>query len=146
MEMQNFLLHVFMKTGGHQPTTLDSKEIDGYFVGNIAKVWAMTKGFIANFQSFENGELRFKLITDPRCNNVVYMSLCKYIAKSFKDNVALLRDAASFKAEHYIANDIIGFNLAGDEMLKLEEYEKRVQASYDSLPSKPDIIHLGKIL
>ncbi len=37
-EKQNFEIHIFQKTGGEQPTNLDSKAINKFFKGNIGKI------------------------------------------------------------------------------------------------------------
>jgi hypothetical protein len=56
-----------------------------------------------------------------------------------------LKDATHFKVEHFIANDIISFNINADDLDKFNEYSDRVQATYASLPLKSAQTHYGEI-
>ena len=99
-----------MKTGGPQPETWDPEAINKYFIGNFAKQWAMCDGYIPTYLGYENGVIRFKLVTDPRITGIYWISLCNYIANQYKSKVGLFKDATNFDVEHFMANDIIGFN------------------------------------
>jgi len=60
--------------------------------------------------------------------------------------VKLLKDATHFKVEHFIANDIIGFNINIIDADKFNKYNNRVQATYAFLPLKAEETHYGKII
>ena len=139
------MLTFFMKTGGPQPTTWDAKAINKYFQGNLAKRWAMLNGYLPTFTGYENGVIQFSLVTDPRCTGLYWISLCGNIAAQYKQQVDFLKEATNFRVEHFIANDIIGFNINADQTEKITKYSARVKASYASLPKKPFWIHYGKI-
>jgi hypothetical protein len=47
--------------------------------------------------------------------------------------------------KHFVANDIIGFNIIGSEMDNFHKYEYRVNATYASLPLNPEATHYGEI-
>jgi len=100
-----------MKTGGPQPESWDPESINNYFIGNFAKQWAMCDGYLPTYLGFENGVIRFKLVTDPRITGNYWISLCNYIANQYKAQVRLLRDATNFDVEHFMPKDIIGFNI-----------------------------------
>jgi len=134
-----------MKTGGPQPETLDPEAINKYFIGNFAKQWAMRDGYIPTYLGYENGVIRFKLVSDPRITGIYWISLCNYIAYHYKTKVKLLKDATNFEVEHFVANDIIGFNIEANNPEKLKEYDARLKASYATLPEKPNLMHKGKI-
>ena len=68
-----------------------------------------------------------------------------YIANQYKARVELLNDATNFDVEHFMANDIIGFNINADDPKKFNEYDARLKASYESLPENPNFQHYGKI-
>jgi hypothetical protein len=68
-----------------------------------------------------------------------------YIAKQFKARVGLLKDATNFEVEHFMANDIIGFNIEADDPEKLKVYDARLKASNASLPENPYLLHKGRI-
>lgn len=138
-------IQLFIKTGGTQPTLWDVKVIDHFFKGNVAKKWAMCDGYLPTLTAYENRVIHFDLITDPRCADIYFISLCKYIGNAYRQSVTLLKDATRFEAAHYIANDIIGFNISGDEKSKFDEYNNRMNASYASLPAKPAWTHNGQI-
>jgi hypothetical protein len=144
-EERSINIQVFMKTGGSQPATWEAKAIDRFFKGNLAKKWAMCDGYLPTYTGYENGKIQFKLITDTRCTGLYWISLCNHIANQYKENVMLLKDATHFKAEHFIANDIIGFNINANDTDKFNKYNGRVQATYASLPLKPEVTHYGKI-
>ncbi len=145
MEEKTVTLHLFMKNGGPQPETWDPKAINKYFIGNFAKQWAMCEGYLPTYLGYENGVIRFKLVTDPRITGIYWISLCNYIAYQYKAHVGLLRDATNFEVEHYMANDIIGFNIEADNPEKLKEYDARLKASYATLPENPNLLHKGRI-
>jgi hypothetical protein len=134
-----------MKTGGPQPETWDPEAINKYFIGNIAKQWAMCDGYMPTYLGYENGVIKFKLVSDPRITGIYWISLCNYIAYQYKTQVNLLRDASNFEVDHYMANDIIGFNIEADDPEKLKEYDARLKASYATLPEKPNLLHKGVI-
>jgi hypothetical protein len=134
-----------MKTGGPQPETWDPDAINKYFIGNFAKQWAMCEGYLPTYLGYENGVIRFKLISDPRITDIYWISLCNYIANQYKAQVRLLRDATNFEVEHYMANDIIGFNIEADNPEKFKEYDARLKASYATLPKSPNMLHKGQI-
>jgi hypothetical protein len=138
-------VHLFLKTGGLQPTILEPKLIDQFFKGNLAKRWAMLDGYLPTFKGYENGVIQFSLVTDPRCTGLFWNSLCNFIAVQYKKKVVLLNDATNFRVEHFVANDIIGFNITADQTEKIIKYSARVKASHESLPKKPIWIHYGKI-
>jgi hypothetical protein len=144
-EEKSIKINIFMKTGGPQPESWDAGEIDKFFKGNLAKKWAMCDGYLPTYTGYENGIIHFDLVTDPRCTNVFWISLCNYIAIHYKKNVGLLNNATHFEVKHFEANDIIGFNLTGNEMNNFDKYDDRVQAAYDTLPLKPTATHHGKI-
>ena len=145
MDKITVTLHLFMKTGGPQPETWDPEAINKYFIGNIAKQWAMCDGYLPTYLGYENGVIKFKLLTDPRITGIYWISLCNYIANQYKAKVALLKDATNFDVEHYMANDIIGFNIEADNPEKLKEYDSRLKASYATLPENPNLLHKGRI-
>lgn len=135
----------FMKTGGSLPTTSDAEEINKYFNGNLAKRWAMCDGYLPTYTGYENGVIKFDLVTDPRCTGLYWISLCNNIAAQYKKQVEFLKDATHFEVDHYIANDIIGFKINANDQARLSEYNYRVQATYSSLPLKCQETHCGAI-
>jgi len=145
MDKKTISIRLFMKTGGPQPETLDPDAINKYFIGNHAKQWAMCDGYLPTYLGYENGVIRFKLVTDPRIKVNYWISLCNYIANQYKAQVRLLRDATNFEVEHYMANDIIGFNIESDNPEKFKEYDARLKASYSTLPKSPIMLHKGQI-
>ncbi len=84
MDKKTVTLQLFMKTGGNQPKSWDSEVINKYFIGNYAKQWAMCDGFLPTYLGYENGIIRFKLVTDPRISGIYWISLCNYIANEYK--------------------------------------------------------------
>jgi hypothetical protein len=144
VDKKTVTLQLFMKTGGPQPETWDPEAINKYFIGNIAKQWAMCDGYLPTYLGYENGVIKFKLLTDPRITGIYWISLCNYIANQYKAKVALLKDATNFDVEHYMAIDIIGFNIEADNPEKLKEYNSRLKASYATLPEKANLLHYGK--
>ncbi len=145
MDKKTVTLRFFLKTGGLQPETMDPEVINKYFIGNLAKEWAMCDGYLPTYLGYENGVIKFKLVTDFRITGVNWINLCNYIANQYKVHVELLRDATNFEVKHFIANDIIGFNIEANNPDKFNEYDKRVKASYASLPEKPNVLHFGRI-
>ena len=145
MDKKTVTLQLFMKTGGPQPETWEPEAINKYFIGNFAKQWAMCDGYLPTYLSYENGVIRFKLVTDPRITGIYWISLCNFIAYQYKSKVGLLKDATNFDVEHYMANDIIGFNIEADNLEKLKEYDARLKASYETLPKNPSLLHKGRI-
>ena len=145
MDKKTVTLHLFMKTGGPQPEIWDPEAINKYFIGNFAKQWAMHDGYIPTYLGYENGIIRFKLVTDPRIKVNYWISLCNYIANQYKAQIRLLRDATNFEVEHFMANDIIGFNIEADNPEKFKEYDVRLKASYATLPETPNMLHKGQI-
>jgi hypothetical protein len=134
-----------MKTGGPQPETWDPEAINKYFVGNFAKNWAMCDGYLPTYLGYENGIIKFKLVSDPRITGIYWISLCNYIANQYKAQIRLLRDATNFEVEHFMANDIIGFNIEADNPEKLKEYDARLKATYATLTKSPNMLHKGQI-
>jgi hypothetical protein len=145
MDKKTVTLHLFIKTGGPQPESWDPDAINKYFIGNFAKQWAMCDGYLPTYLGYENGVIRFKLVTDPRITGIYWISLCNYIANQYKAQVRLLRDATNFEVEHYMAKDIIGFNIEADNPEKFKEYDARLKASYATLPERPNMLHKGLI-
>ncbi len=143
MDKKTVTLQLFMKTGGHQPESWDPDAINKYFIGNYAKQWAMCDGYLPTYLGYENGVIKFKLVSDPRITGIRWISLCNYIAYQYKTKVELLKDATNFDVEHFMANDIIGFNIEADE--KFNSYDARLKASYATLPENPNLLHKGKI-
>ena len=137
-------LHIFGKTGGPQPTSLDPKSIDHFFIRNFAKTWCMTQGFQPNFKRYENGRIYFDVITDPRFTGDGFF-LSMFIASEYKMHVDLLKDATHFQAEQFLAKDIIGFLLSSDERDKLPEFTARMNKSLSELNSSRDALHVGPI-
>ena len=146
MDKKPITINLFFKTGGPQPETLDPSAINKFFIGDYAKQWAMLDGYIPTYLSYENGVIRYKLITDPRITGVYWLKLCNFIANQYKTKVDILKDATNFEVEHFIANDIIGFNIESGDFEKIKTYQARIKASYASLPEKPNILHYGKIV
>lgn len=134
----------FVKNGGDQPVTLDPDAVNHFFKKNYAKIWAMQDGFIANFTKYEDGKIHFDIISDPRFTGDEHM-LSSFIAREYRNKVALLKDATSYEARHYLAKDIIGFLLNGAETALLAAYNERVQQSYAGLKKEPDFLHFGII-
>jgi hypothetical protein len=145
MDKKTVTLHLFMKTGGQQPETWDPEAIYKYFIGNFANQWAMCNGYIPTYLGYENGVIKFKLVSDPRIKVNYWISLCNYIANQYKSQVRVLRDATNFEVEHFMANDIIGFNIEADNPVKFKEYDARLKASYATLPESPNVLHKGQI-
>ena len=145
MEQKTVTIHLFMKNGGPQPETWDTDAINKFFIGNLAKQWAMCDGYMPTYLGYENGVIKFKLVTDPRITGIYWISLCNYIANQYKAQVNLLKDATNFEVDHYMANDIIGFNIEADDPEKLKEYDARLKASYATLPENPSLLHRGRI-
>jgi hypothetical protein len=145
MEQKTVTLHLFMKNGGPQPETWDRDAINKFFIGNLAKQWAMYDGYMPTYLGYENGVIKFKLVTDPRIKVNYWISLCNYIANQYKVQVNLLKDATNFEVDHYMANDIIGFNIEADDPEKFKQYDARLKASYATLPEKPKLLHRGVI-
>jgi hypothetical protein len=139
-----FKVEVFMKTGGEQPQELIADTINKFFIGNYAKVWAMTRGFTSTFKSYNNGEISFDMITDPRCKEHDFL-LARFIASEYKNKVALLKDATSFDVHHFKANDIIGYNLQESEWHLFQSYDERVKESYNTLGMTASLIHHGRL-
>lgn len=138
-------LTFFTKTGGSQPTTWDAKDINKYFKGNVAKRWAMLDGYLPTYTGYANGVIQFDLVTDPRCTGLNWISLCDTIAVQYKQQIDFLRDATNFKVNHFIVNDIIGFNINADDNEKFVRLNDRVQATYATMPKIAAFIHYGKI-
>ena len=67
------------------------------------------------------------------------------IAYQYKAKVGLLKDATNFDVAHFMANDIIGFNIEADNPEKFKEYDARLKASYATLPENPNMLHKGRI-
>jgi hypothetical protein len=145
MVKKTVTIQFFIKTGGPQPETWDPDAINKYFIGNFAKQWAMCEGYLPTYLGYENGVIRFKLVTDPRITGIYWISLCNYIAYQYKAHVGLLRDATNFEVNHFMANDIIGFNIEADNPEKFKEYDARLKASYATLPENPNLLHKGRI-
>jgi len=145
MDKKTVTLNLFMKTGGPQPETLEPEAINKFFIGNLAKQWAMCEGYLPTYLGYENGIIKFKLVTDPRIKVNYWISLCNYIANQYKAQVNLLRDATNFEVDHFMANDIIGFNIEADDPEKFKQYDARLKASYATLPEKPNLLHRGVI-
>ena len=115
MDKKTVTLQLFIKNEGPQPETWDPQAINNYFIGNFAKQCAMCDGYLPTYLGYENGVIRFKLVTDPRITGIYWISLCNYIAKQYKDKVELLKDATNFDVEHFMINDIIGFNIEAEK-------------------------------
>ena len=145
MDKKTVTIQLFMKTGGPQPETWDPEAINKYFIGNFAKQWAMCDGYLPTYLGYENGVIRFKLVSDPRITGIYWISLCSFIAYQYKTKVELLKDATNFDVEHFMANDIIGFNIEADNPEKLKEYDARLKASYATLPDRPNMLHKGRL-
>ena len=145
MDKKTVTLQLFMKTGGPQPETWDPEAINKYFIGNFAKQWAMCDGYLPTYLGYENGVIWFKLVSDPRITGIYWISLCNFITYQYKTKVELLKDATNFDVEHFMANDIIGFNIEADNPEKLKEYDARLKASYATLHAKANLLHYGKI-
>ena len=103
-------------------------------------------GQLPTYLVYENGVIRFKLVSDPRITGVYWLKLCNFIAKQYKAKVELLKEATIFKVEHVMANDIIGFNIESGDLEKIKTYQARIKASNASLPEKTNILHYGKII
>ena len=145
MDKKTVTLNLFMKTGGPQPETWDPEAINKYFIGNFAKQWAMCEGYLPTYKGYENGVIRFKMVTDPRITGIYWISLCNFIAYQYKTKVELLKEASNFEVEHFMANDIIGFVIEADNHEKFNEYYARLKASYATLPENPNLLHKGRI-
>ena len=145
MDKKTVALQLFMKTGGLQPESWDPETINQFFIGNFAKQWAMCDGYLTTYLVYENGLIRFKLVSDPRITVIYWISLCNYIAKQYKAKIVLLKDATNFEVEHFMANDISGFNIEADNPEKLKEYDSRLKASYATLSENPNLLHKGRI-
>jgi hypothetical protein len=145
MDKKTVTVQLFMKTGGSQPETWDPDAINKYLIGNFAKQWAMCDGYLPTYLGYENGVIRFKLVTDPRIKVNYWISLCNYIANQYKARVGLLKHATNFDVEHIMANDIIGFNIEADDPEKFKLYDSRLKASYSTLPENPNLLHKGRI-
>ncbi|WP_291401611.1 hypothetical protein [Daejeonella sp.] len=141
----NIKLHVFIKTGGQQPATWNAKDINNYFQGNIAKKWAMLNGYLPTYTGYTNGTIQFNLVTDPRCTDFNWISLCNKIAIQYKQEVNLLKDATNFEVKHFVVNDIIGFNIDASDAEKFRRLNERVKATYASMPKESSWTHYGKI-
>ena len=145
MDKKTITLQLFMKTGGPEPETWDPEATNKYFIGNFAKQWAMCDGYLPTYLGYENGVIRFKLVTDPRITGIYWISLCYYIANQYKAKVGLFKDATNFDVEHFMANDIIGFNIEADDPEKFNSYDSRLKASYATLPENSNLLHKGRI-
>ena len=80
----------------------------------------MCDGYLPDYLGYENGVIRFKLVTEPRIKVNYWISLCSYIADQYKARVELLKDATNFDVEHFMANDIIGFNIEADDPREIQ--------------------------
>ena len=89
--------------------------------------------------------IQFDLVTDPRCTGLYWISLSDNIAAHYKKQVDFLKDATNFEVNHFIVNDIIGFNINADNDEKFVRLNDRVQATYASMPKTSAFIHYGKI-
>ena len=137
--------HVFLKTGGEQPTEVDVKKINNYFEGNYSKSWAMGKGFISTFRELKNKKVIFDMTTDPRFSGD-YSSLSRWIAKQYKNKVDVLAAATSFQANHFIASEQIGFLISADaDKSEIDNLIKICRRANASLPAEPTFLHTGKI-
>ena len=105
----------------------------------------MRDGYLPTYLGYENGVIKFKLVSDPRITGIYWISLCNYIAYQYKTKVALLKDATNFDVEHFMANDIIGFNIEADDPEKFKIYDARLKASYATLSERPNMFHKGRI-
>ncbi len=138
-------IHLFQKTGGEQPTSLEPKAINKFFKGNIAKDWTMRLGYIPTFTEYKDGVIYFDIISDPRFTGSDLI-LAKQIARIFAKNVTLLKDATSYEANHFKANDIIGFLITRADEHLLESMKARMDKSYAELSEKPQLVHYGTIV
>ena len=120
MDKKTVALQLFMKTGGPQPETWDPDAINKYFIGNYTKQLAMRNGYIPTYLGYENGVIRFKLVSEPRITGIYWISLCNYKAYQYKTKIELLKNATNFDVEHFMAKDIIGFNIEADNSEKLK--------------------------
>jgi len=68
-----------------------------------------------------------------------------YIANQYKARVELLNDATNFDVEHFMANDIIGFNIEADDPEKFNSYDARLKALYATLLENHNLFHKGRI-
>ena len=63
----------------------------------------------------------------------------------YKHQIDFLKDATNFEVNHFIVNDIIGFNITAGNEEKFVRLNNRVQATYASMPKTSSFIHYGKI-
>lgn len=138
-------IHIFQKTGGEQPTSLDPQEINKFFKGNIAKDWAMRLGYIPTFTDYKNGVIFFDIISDPRFTGSDLM-LAKQIASIYAKNITLLKGTTSYEANHFKANDIIGFLVKKDEEHLVAGLWERIDKAYAELSEKPQLVHYGTVV
>jgi hypothetical protein len=144
MDKKTITLQLFMKTGGPQPETWDQEAINKYFISNFAKQCAIRDGYLPAYFGYENGIIKFKLVSDPRITGIYWISLCNFIAYQYKSKVGLLKDATNFDVVNYMANDIIGFNIEANDPEKFNSYDSRLKASYSTLPENPNLLHKGR--
>lgn len=140
----NKQVHLYQKTSESQPTSLNPKIINGFFIENYSKDWAMRLGYTSTFIKYENGELCFNIISDPRFSGQNYY-LAKEIASTYSKNVNLLSGANYFVAKHFFAKDIIGFLISSSDINLINQYQERIKKSYAELPKEPNLIHYGSL-
>lgn len=138
-------IHIFHKTGGEQPMSLDPKAVNHFFKGNYAKDWAMRLGYIPTFKDYKDGVIHFDIISDPRCKEHDFF-LAHYIAGEYSKRLTLLKDAKSFIANHFKANDIIGFLITREDEHLLQSMKVRMDKSYADLPKTPELVHYGTVV
>ena len=142
LNRENCTCYVNWKSGGLQPSDLSS--INGFFLGNFGKLWAMSKGFLSFYNGYENGKIKFDMITDSRFPGDEFL-LSKYIASQYKQHVRLLNDAASYEALHFKTKGIIGYRIKADEIKLIPWYNARVEKALSEIKEDPDFIHGGRI-
>jgi hypothetical protein len=51
-------LNFIVTTGGTLTETLDPEVINKYFIGNLAKQWAISNGYLSPYLGYENDVIR----------------------------------------------------------------------------------------
>ena len=144
-DSSTYILHFIRQTGGNQPTTIDNKAIDKFFIGNYAKILIMKDGWYPQFRGYQKNEIEFDLITDIRFKGNGLL-LSRWIAEQYRLKVNVLSEATHFKCNHFITQGIVGYLInAGTDPDVENMLMKKVIDTMATLPAEPKFYHYGRI-
>ncbi|HNQ12413.1 MAG TPA: hypothetical protein PKH65_02635 [Bacteroidia bacterium] len=106
--------------------------------------WADRYGVFCVIESYNENTLTFKLITDPRWITR-YKELSLFVFMTYINCIDKFKDIENYVCNHYLANDIIGYNYDKVKTTKHSAYDVRINTSLSTLKPKPDDIYTGSI-